>query len=223
MNTKDVISKDKIQRDTAKAIVMNIINKYRLKGPIGYGVIFDGMTVAKWKPWNSDKTYNTALSKDRVHMIKQIMNNSPEGICYECGVFTGGITRMMLDQGRKVKAFDTFEGLKGAGEHDLMQDGEYNGGDVSEYIKGAEIIKGEIQHTLCNHGDDKIAFAHLDMDLYIPTKYALEFIYPRLLKGGSIVLDDYGVWMTPGIMKAVEEFNFGKKLYLPTGQMVITK
>lgn len=129
---------------------------------------------------------------------------------------------MLLDEGKDVVAFDTFEGVKGAGEFDLHEDGDYNGQDVSEYIVGAEIVKGFVPDTFAGR-DDKISFAHLDMDIYSPTKSALEYIFPRLLDGGMIVLDDYGFWTTPGVKKAVDEFQHGRKVYLPTGQMVIFK
>jgi len=223
MSIKELINKNKKERDIAKDIILSIIDTYSLKGPNSYGTTFEGMTVAKWKPWLDEPCYTSALSMDRLYMIKQFLNIAPPGVCYECGVYTGGVTRMMLDMGRHVKAFDTFEGLTGSGEFDLMENGDYNGGDVSEYIKGAEIIKGCVPYTFKDHEDDKIAFAHLDMDLYEPTVHALKFIYDRLYDNGIIILDDYGVWMTPGIKKAVDEFHCEKKIYLPTGQMVILK
>lgn len=228
MNLQEYIQQNKKQRDEAKEKILGLIEDSRLKPPSfvadkeHYGVMFEGLTINRWQPWLGMEKYNTALSPDRLFMIKQLSEISPEGVCFELGVFTGGVTRMLLDSGRKVVAFDTFDGIKGAGEFDLHKDGEYNGGDVFEYIKEAEIVKGLIPDTLLGR-QDKVSFVHIDMDIYEPTKAALELIYPMLVEGGIIVLDDYGFWTTPGVKKAVDEFKCGSKVYLPTGQMVIFK
>jgi cyclopropane fatty-acyl-phospholipid synthase-like methyltransferase len=42
------------------------------------------------------------------------------------------------------------------------------------------------------------------MDLYEPTKHALEHLYPLVQKGGFIIIDGYGYW--EGCRKAVDEF-----------------
>jgi SAM-dependent methyltransferase len=225
---QDYIDRGKAKRSAAKEEIMSLIAQHKLdvpefvEGGEQYGVTFEGMTIARLAPWNEPHEYRTALSPDRLYMIKQFAETAPSGLCYECGVFTGGVTRMLLDMGKKVVAFDTFEGIKGAGEFDFHDDGDYNGHDVSEYIAGAEIVKGFVPDTFAGR-DDAIAFAHLDMDIYAPTAAALEYIYPRLVEGGIIVLDDYGFWTTPGVRKACDEFKFGKKIYLPTGQMVVFK
>jgi Macrocin-O-methyltransferase (TylF) len=228
MDIQQYINQDKKQRDVAKEKILQSIEDNRLKPPQfviekeKYGVILEGLSIGRYQPWIGDKQYKTALSPDRLYMIKQLSEIAPDGVCFELGVFTGGVTRMLLDSGRNVVAFDTFEGIKGSGEFDLHKDGEYNGGDVFEYINGAEIVKGFVPETLVGRSD-KVAFVHMDMDIYGPTRDALAMIYPMLVDGGIIVMDDYGFWTTPGIKKAVDEFNLGKKMYLPTGQMVIFK
>lgn len=228
MNVQEYIDRDKNNRELEKNKILGLIEVNRLKPPEfvedrdKYGVLFEGFTISRFMPWIGIKKYKTALSPDRLFMIDQLSKIAPPGVCFELGVFTGGVTRMLLDSGRKVVAFDTFEGIKGSGEFDLHSDGDYNGGDVFEYIHGAEIVKGCVPGTL--HGrNDRVAFAHIDMDIYHPTKSALEIVYEMLIDGGIIVLDDYGFWTTPGVKKAVDEFKKGSKLYLPTGQMVVFK
>ena len=45
----------------------------------------------------------------------------------------------------------------------------------------------------------------MDADLYMPTKAGLEFFFPRMSKGGIILIHDYNSdW--PGLMRAVDEF-----------------
>jgi len=50
------------------------------------------------------------------------------------------------------------------------------------------------------------AFVHLDADLYNPTLAALYYFYPRLSKGGVIIIHDYNHnW--EGVKKAIDEFS----------------
>lgn len=49
-----------------------------------------------------------------------------------------------------------------------------------------------------------IALLRLDGDWYESTKVCLEHLYPKVVKGGVIVIDDYGHW--EGCRKAVDEY-----------------
>jgi hypothetical protein len=219
------------ERENAKKLIESLIDKHHLPCDPEYGVIFEGMHVPRYKPWNRPEfarhRYNTLLSLDRLYMVAQYAIESVglKGKAYECGVYEGGVTRMLLDMGYEVEAFDTFEGIKGANEAiDIYSNGEYaSSKDVFDYIKGARINQGEIPYSFNGHTTDKISFAHIDLDVFEPTKHALNFIYPRLVKGGVIIVDDYGFVTTPGVKKAVDLFQAGHKIYIPTGQMIIYK
>ena len=52
----------------------------------------------------------------------------------------------------------------------------------------------------------RFAFVHLDCDLYKPFKAGLEFFYPRLVKGGFLVMHDYSSLWWDGVEKAIDEF-----------------
>lgn len=39
----------------------------------------------------------------------------------------------------------------------------------------------------------KIALLHLDLDVYEPTAFVLEGLIPRMVRGGLVVFDDYGI------------------------------
>jgi asparagine synthase (glutamine-hydrolysing) len=54
------------------------------------------------------------------------------------------------------------------------------------------------------HIDQPVAFAHVDVDWYEPVSTCLERIFPRLVEGGSIILDDYHDW--GGCRKAADEY-----------------
>ena len=58
----------------------------------------------------------------------------------------------------------------------------------------------------------KISFLHLDMDVYQPTKFALDNLYNKVSKNGIILIDDfYGV---KGATRATKEFIRKKNLKL---------
>jgi len=71
-----------------------------------------------------------------------------------------------------------------------------------------ELIKGDILKTLPKYFNEnihtKVSLLHIDTDIYEPAIITLENIWPRIVKGGIIVLDDYGTF--PGETKAVDEF-----------------
>jgi hypothetical protein len=68
-----------------------------------------------------------------------------------------------------------------------------------------ELVEGWVQHTLPVYADkiDKIAVLRLDMDIYYPTKIALEFLFDKVVKGGVVVIDD---WALDGARLACEEY-----------------
>ena len=51
---------------------------------------------------------------------------------------------------------------------------------------------------------ERIAFAHVDCDWYVPVRFCLERIAERLSAGGAIVLDDYHDYA--GCRRAADEF-----------------
>ena len=74
--------------------------------------------------------------------------------------------------------------------------------------KLVELVKGDITKTipayLKSNPHLKISFLNLDTDIYEPAVTILEQFYPRMSKGGVLILDDYGVF--PGETKAVDDY-----------------
>jgi O-methyltransferase len=68
------------------------------------------------------------------------------------------------------------------------------------------LIKGKVENTLKNKKKlpKKISILRLDTDFYESTKIELEILFPRLVKGGVLIVDDYGFWK--GAKKAVDEY-----------------
>lgn len=67
-------------------------------------------------------------------------------------------------------------------------------------------IEGDVGVTLddVSRLPDRIAILRLDTDWYESTKKELEVLYPRLVPGGILIVDDYGHWA--GSKQAVDEY-----------------
>jgi len=68
---------------------------------------------------------------------------------------------------------------------------------------------GDVRHTLAeplqpNAAPDKIAILRLDTDWYESTCAELSALYPRLVSGGILILDDYHHW--DGQRRAADEY-----------------
>lgn len=66
-------------------------------------------------------------------------------------------------------------------------------------------IKGPVEQTIPEHSPTApIALLRLDTDWYESTRHELIHLFPRLVPGGILIVDDYGHWA--GARKAVDEF-----------------
>jgi O-methyltransferase len=68
------------------------------------------------------------------------------------------------------------------------------------------LIKGDVADTLEDESSvpKHISLLRLDTDWYDSTKKELEVLFPRLVRGGVCLIDDYGHWQ--GARKAVDEY-----------------
>ncbi len=157
--------------------------------------------------------YNTWLQFERIKK-----DNIP-GCFAELGVYKGETARLihLLDPGETFYLFDTFEGFD-------QKDLEKESGEAAEYttrnfadtsiekvkafVKGNDNVKyipGYFPESAKGLENEKFALVNIDTDLFNPIKAGLEFFYPKLSKGGVIIIHDYNQkW--EGAMKAVDEF-----------------
>lgn len=155
--------------------------------------------------------------------IERLKRDKIPGDFAEAGVYKGESARLIhhMDPGRVFHLFDTFTGFA---ERDLLNEtgeaAEYTtknfaDTDVTTVLKkigGNDNIilhPGYFPDSVNGLANETFALVNLDLDLYVPTKAALEFFYPRLSHGGVIIIHDYNPkW--EGICKAVDEFMVGK-------------
>ena len=86
--------------------------------------------------------------------------------------------------------------------------------EFEKYLKNLNLaenvflIEGNVNKTvpdfISSNNEIRISLLHIDVDLYEPTKICIDNFFPHVVKGGVIILDDYGAF--PGANKAIEEF-----------------
>lgn len=65
-------------------------------------------------------------------------------------------------------------------------------------------IKGKVEDTIPDNMPEQVAVLRLDTDFYESTRHELIYLYPRLVIGGVLIVDDYEAW--EGARKAVDEY-----------------
>jgi len=81
-------------------------------------------------------------------------------------------------------------------------------------LENINFIIGAVEKSLLlkKNLPKKISVLRLDTDWYASIKIELEILYPRLVQGGVLIIDDYGYWQ--GSRKATDEYFFNKKKWL---------
>ena len=157
-----------------------------------------------------------------------------DGDIIELGVFRGGsLMAMARNTIKKIYGLDTFEGLSEPNKEDGLISKKYkesmNNTNVflvqdiidKNNIKNVELMKGLFSETLPELKDRIFCFAYVDCDLYEGTKQALEFLMPRMNKGGIIAIDDFYSKTYLGVRKAVLEFFKEEDLIRNNGQVYV--
>jgi O-methyltransferase len=149
--------------------------------------------------------------------------------------------RRLHDTGRDLHLFDTYSGMAEPSAADVPS--PYDGysprrrwerrrrGRTSDWaaVSAAEVgrnlsgtgyppervhlVEGLVEDTLPAAAPDQIALLRLDTDWYASTKHELVHLYPRLVEGGVLIVDDYGHY--EGARRAVDEY------FEETGQPVL--
>ncbi|HXQ37310.1 MAG TPA: TylF/MycF/NovP-related O-methyltransferase, partial [Anaerolineales bacterium] len=130
---------------------------------------------------------------------------------------------------RVLRLYDTFEGMSAPTEKDVRYDGTH----VAELLKssrqdawiwaraGLDLVKqnmestgypanrikyiiGKVEDTIPSDVPENICLLRLDTDWYESTKHELVHLFPRLVSGGILIIDDYGHYK--GAKEAVDEY-----------------
>jgi O-methyltransferase len=157
---------------------------------------------------------------------------SVEGDIVECGTWRGGMSAAMAEilrggvEPRMSVLFDSFQGLPPPEEADGVKAHEWAQDTTSpEYydnctasdddahramslsgIESYRVLPGWFEDTLPRYAAEqpKIAVLRLDGDWYQSIMTCLENLFPHVVPGGVVLIDDYGYW--DGCTRAVHEF-----------------
>jgi O-methyltransferase len=156
-----------------------------------------------------------------LNQIEYLHNNKIPGHIAEVGVFKGTTARLFHQAfpDKKILLFDTFEGFD---QRDVSHHNENSrasaGGwtvkldEVREYIGKSELVEiypGYFPKTTSSIKSHNYALVHLDADLYNPQLSGLEYFYPKMSKGGVIIIHDCNNEYF-GSKKAIDEFFLDK-------------
>jgi len=133
-----------------------------------------------------------------------------------------------------VYLYDTFQGMVEPGKYDYKTWEKDNSESIKKYNKSLnenkvsswqnysleEVKKnislteypenkinyviGDVTLTIPKNKHETISFLRLDTDFYESTKVELDYLFSKVIKGGVIILDDYGAFT--GVKKATDEF-----------------
>jgi len=83
-----------------------------------------------------------------------------------------------------------------------------------ENYDNIRLVQGKVEETLKDEKNlpKTIPLLRLDTDWYESKKMELQVLYPRLVKGGVLIIDDYGMW--DGCRRAVDEYFKGSYVWL---------
>lgn len=160
---------------------------------------------------------NKILNKfeSRQELLKHSLNEAKDGLILEFGVYEGKsinyIAKHIKDN--TVYGFDSFEGLPDGWRYKYPK-GKFHLDQLPKVENNVVLVKGwfdETLETFLDEHEDKIAFVHLDADLYSSTKYVLKTIldHSRVRPGTVIQFDEfmnYPNWVTNGEYLAFKEW-----------------
>jgi hypothetical protein len=174
------------------------------------------------------------------HQAKQLT-----GDYVECGVNTGIYSTAVMRYidfasmpDRRFYLLDTYRGIPveqmSEQERELgMEAANSYYEECYERVRGhfacypnAKVIRGMVPETLEQIDSDRICYVSIDMNCVKPEMAAGEYLWPRMVSGAIVVLDDYG-WKTHIQQKHAWDAFAGarglKVLGLPTGQGLLIK
>ncbi len=203
------------------SLLLNIIdhiNSHNIKGDIvECGVWKGGNLICAQKYLNHLKIDKTIFGYDTFEgmtseteydvQVKQAKITSQKGSANEYVIEKRIATNMMKsidkfkDGGKNIWAYSSIEDVKKNIKKELLTD-------------NIKLIKGPVETTLLiyNNLPKEISLLRLDTDFYESTKIELEVLYPKIVSGGFLIIDDYGHWQ--GAKKAVDEYFQNSKPFI---------
>jgi len=153
--------------------------------------------------------------------IDYLLEENISGNVAEVGVYKGNSAFLLAKyaQHPNVKStcylFDTFEGFdtRDIKELDVDVDKTQFQDTSIEYVKknvgtnNVVYVKGYFPESLTHVGEiDSFSLVHIDCDLEKPIADSLHYFYPRLKKGGFLIMHDHSSFHWPGAKRTIDSF-----------------
>ena len=214
-----------------KRLVFELINRFLYKRnlQIAHKVSFDPLAREAGVDW--PQVGETMIGLKRLNnlqeCIESVVVNKIPGDLIETGVWRGGAVIFMRavlkaygEHERNVWVADSFEGLPNPSPDEYPADEgspfhQFSALRVSmEEVKNnfarygllddkVKFLKGWFKDTLPSAPIKEISILRLDGDMYESTTDALTYLYPKLVKEGYIIIDDYHI---KACRNAVEDY-----------------
>lgn len=165
------------------------------------------------------KNYHQTLETFLNNFVAICKTYHLKGNIAELGVYQGDTAKRMnqILKDKKLFLFDTFEGynaqdINASKDLEAVNFGANHLNNTSlelvlnkmPYPDNIIIKKGWFPQTTSGLENEQFCFVDIDVDLYAPTLAGLEFFYPRLVRGGMIMLSYFAPHI--GNKQAAEEF-----------------
>jgi len=183
----------------------------------------------------SNNFYKENRFLNLIQCVEHVLSQKKVYSFAECGCWYGHssyiISSLIKNSKKKIKfnIFDSFDGLSNPTKKDsnFRKLGKKKGNFEIEKFSSSEkhlknrvlqkfnfvnIYKGWIPTRFNEIECKQFSFVHIDVDMYDPTFKSLEFFFPRLVKGGIIVCDDYNLKNFDGATKAWNKYLSKKKI-----------
>ncbi len=172
---------------------------------------------ATHSPWKKDHEFNyfyqkvknlTLLDPPRAYTLWQCAKNleNTNGQILDIGCLMGGSGFLMSKKNNKGNTylFDSFSGFRK--DNGIHKKDVFNYNDikmVEKKIKDLKLKKTKVFKAYFPKNlkikISKIKLCHIDVNTFIDTKKIFEFVNNKMIKGGVIIFDDFGIWGVDGI------------------------
>ena len=177
-------------------------------------------------PIISDQIGKPALSvmlRELEYVLEQkIAGDIAEFGCYigTTSVFIRRLMDLYQQSGeRTFWAYDSFQGLPDKHQADASSVGSaFQSGELAvskkqflqtfhkTHLSPPRTVKAWFSDITPAQLPDQIAFAFLDGDFYESIYDSLKLVWPRMVRGGVVTIDDYSREALPGVERAVHDF-----------------
>jgi len=189
-------------------------------------------------PWINDTEFQAAYEVVKEHTLLDVYRlyelwslarqlDGLEGDFLEVGVWRGGSGCLLAlasqRKDRQLFLADTFSGVVKAGEHDTGYSGGEHADTTVEQVhkllrlcvqeNRVHVLEGMFPEKNAERVGQKLAFVHIDVDVFESARDVLLWALPRLVVGGIVIFDDYGFYGCEGVTRMVNEFIAGNNVF----------